>query len=390
MKVEVVKGLVLVTLFVMTFILGVIPVILMRIFRRGSENLHKQLCYKRILSFLSCFAAGVFLATGVLDLLPSVRNDLGSVLYGMNIVTAFPIAEFVMMFGLFLILIIEQVVISVKEKHMQDALGDAARTPLLKPTNNEPGNSRKKVARPVLRRAFSHSVTSEHSISGIRDDPLQSSGCFTDDHNFEHHQQQSYQHQHHHGHTHHAGHDDIEQDLDETEHIHALPEHEHSRLRSFLLLTALSLHSIFEGLAVGLQKKSEDVLGIFAALVVHKSVLSFSLGMNLVQSKLSYGGVMRSVLFFSLTAPVGVGIGLAITDLWDSNTSTLVQGILTGIACGTFLYVTFFEVLPAEFNCPDVRLLKVLFLLMGFAAVTGILFIHQDSNPTCSFGNKNN
>lgn len=373
MKVEVVKGLILVTLFVMTFILGIIPVILMRIFKRGSENIHRQLIFKRILSFLSCFAAGVFLATGVLDLLPSVRSDLGTVLNGMNIITAFPVAEFVMMFGLFLILIIEQVVVSVKEKQIQDG---SARTPLLSPGTNH--DTPRDDA--IVRRAFSHSITSEHSITGISDEPLQGSGCYTDDHSFEHHPQHSY---------HHHQHEDTEAN-DEENHIHALPEHEHSRLRSLLLITALSLHSIFEGLAVGLQKKSEDVIGIFAALVVHKSVLSFSLGMNLVQSKLSHGGVLRSVLFFSLTAPVGVGIGLAITDLWDSNMSTLVQGILTGIACGTFLYVTFFEVLPAEFNCPDVRLLKVLFLLIGFGTVTGILFIHHDKNPTCFVTNQQN
>lgn len=378
MKVEVVKVLILLALLIMTFTLGIIPIILMRIFRRGSENLHKQLLYKRTLSFLSCFAAGVFLATGVLDLLPSVRNDLGSVLNGMDIITFFPVAEFVMMFGLFLILIVEQVVISVKEKHIQE---DSARTPLLGPSTNAPTNHNHQGTRPVIRRAFSHSVTSDHSITGISDEPLQGSGCFTEDHGFEHHSsQQTYHHNR-------CRHEDREQSLDkeqeETDHIHALPEHEHSRLRSLLLIVALSLHSIFEGLAVGLQKKSEEVIGIFAALVIHKSVLSFSLGMNLVQSKLSHGGVFRSVLFFSLTAPVGVGIGLAITDLWDSNISTLVQGILTGIACGTFLFVTFFEVLPAEFNCPDVRLLKVLFLLLGFGTVTGILFLHHDSNPTC-------
>ena len=383
MRVEVVKGLILVTLFVMTFLLGIIPVILMRIFKRGSENLHKQLLYKRILSFLSCFAAGVFLATGVLDLLPSVRNDLGTVLKGMNIITSFPVAEFVMMFGLFLILIVEQIVISVKEKQIMDGNASApllppstkknARAPLL-PSTSSSANSHETYER----RPFSHSITSEHSITGIHDEPLDGSGCYTEDHGFEHHR-----------HYHHHQHEDTE--INEAEdHIHVLPEHEHSRLRSILLIVALSLHSVFEGLAVGLQKKSEDVIGIFAALVVHKSVLSFSLGMNLVQSKLSHGGVIRSVLLFSLTAPVGVGVGLAIMGLWNSNISTLLQGILTGIACGTFLYVTFFEVLPAEFNCPDVRLLKVLFLLIGFGTVTGILFIHHDENPTCYISNKNN
>ncbi|KAK7065420.1 hypothetical protein SK128_018588 [Halocaridina rubra] len=61
----------------------------------------------------------------------------------------------------------------------------------------------------------------------------------------------------------------------------------HSSLRSILLLFALSLHSIFEGMAVGLQDTINDVVALFMVVIFHKGIIAFSLGLNMVQSKLS-------------------------------------------------------------------------------------------------------
>lgn len=371
MKVQVVKVLVLFALLILTFIFGIIPVFLKKFFRKHADTERHRTLYQTVLSLLSCYAAGVFLATGILDLLPSVRVDIGTTLNNFNIFTSFPIAEFVMMFGLFVILIVEQIVLHVKERHTEE-------TPETKPLlhnhsrrhshiHHHHHHHRHTGQQNNPTRAYSHSISSDHSIGGISDEPFTSSfggntPCTGCEENLTSPNED-------------IGEDDANHEL--------VPEHEHSSLRALMLMVALSLHSIFEGLAVGLQHKTEEVVSIFAALLVHKSILSFCLGMNLVQSRLSYAGVVRSILFFALTAPVGIGIGIGIMDLWSSTTSLLVQGILTGIACGTFLYVVFFEVLPSEFNCHEHRLLKVLFLLLGFATVTGVLFISDDSGPTC-------
>lgn len=333
--------LVLTGLFVMTVLLGLLPLKIVRYVRRRSGisvDLHKQIVYRTTISVLNCFAAGVFLATVVLDLLPGVRESLTTALTALNAATTFPIAEFVMSFGLFLILGIEQIVLTYKESHIQNQ--DSVKRPLLA---NDSTLSRQQ--------SLTESVRSEHSITGIRDEPFQSSRRNSRVLSDEGSQDES------HGHTH-----DIE-----------FP-HDHSLLRSLLLLLALALHSLFEGLAVGLQDKTEQVIQIFAALVLHKSILSFSLGTNLAQSKMTLKGAIKSVLLFSISAPIGVGIGIGIIRLWDSKASNLVQGILQGIACGTFLYITFFEVLPHEFNNCDSRLLKVIFLLLGFAAITAIVY----------------
>ena len=103
-------------------------------------------------------------------------------------------------------------------------------------------------------------------------------------------------------------------------HSHAVASN--SSLRSLLLLVALSLHSIFEGikkiifhhfhfcliiicvflfyegLAIGLQDNAEEVLQIFAAVVLHKCVIAFGLSLNLVQSQLRTGVVIQLTLIF--------------------------------------------------------------------------------------------
>ena len=370
------KGVVLGVLFLMTFGLGLLPVKLMSVFQRnvatsqedgGAGRRNKVAMYKRVLSFLSCFAAGVFLSTCFLDLLPSVRKKLITAFFEMNIITGFPVAEFIMSVGLFLILIVEQIVLVMKErKHSETNVNK----PLLgkQSDTREDGNSDDE---------DNEFVQSDHSITGISDQPdiedERESNPSVSQTRYGGHSL----HNHHHGQNHHG-------------HSHDVSFQSHSPLRALMLLMALSLHSIFEGLAVGLQSDAGQVLGIFAALVLHKSILSFSVGMNLVQSRLSTKICIRSMLFFSLTAPVGVGVGILITDLWESKASNLVDGILTGIASGTFLYMTFFEVLPAEFNSSNNRMLKLLMLLFGFSTVTAVLFLSDDVKvPFCKINSGN-
>lgn len=52
----------------------------------------------------------------------------------------------------------------------------------------------------------------------------------------------------------------------------------------FVLMIALSVHSIFEGLALGLQKDMNNVISMLVAILVHKGAASSSLGISLVKT----------------------------------------------------------------------------------------------------------
>ena len=72
------------------------------------------------------------------------------------------------------------------------------------------------------------------------------------------------------------------------------------------------------------------------------------------------------------------------------------NGILQGLASGTFLYIVFLEILPHEFSVkrryPN-RMLKVLVLILGYSAVALIQFLdpsvltpNQEGQPTPNTG----
>lgn len=148
-----------------------------------------------------------------------------------------------------------------------------------------------------------------------------------------------------------------------------------SAIRAFILVFSLSLHSVFEGLAVGLQEDSQEVLEICVALLLHKSIISFSLALKLAQGKLRRAAVVGCLLLFALMSPMGIGLGIALTETKSSPQHQLARSTLEGLASGTFLYIIFMEILPHELSSPQNRISKVAMILTGFAVVTGVLFI---------------
>ncbi|XP_071487277.1 zinc transporter ZIP1-like [Diadema antillarum] len=347
------KALLVVVLFLTCLFFGLLPVrILKCVTASRSQSFHERA--KQCMSLLSCYGGGVFLATCLLDLLPTVRDKLSQAFDSMMINTAYPIAEFVIACGFFIIVIVEQTALDCKEKSDMAVKSkelrihttreyDEPNRPLIEDSDSHirfhdaENGDYGSIARECDRRLASN----QHSMSG--------------DHTA----------------SEHDSHD----------------MHSHSSLRSLLLLLALSLHSVFEGLAIGLQTDRDQLLAIFSAVVIHKNILAFSLGMTLIQSRLSRCSILMSCLCFAIMAPLGAMLGIILIDSISNFSHSVVNGILQGFATGTFLYITFFEVLPHEMNSSKDRLLKVLFLLLGFSTIAAVLFLEPTViRPTCYQG----
>ncbi|XP_035508102.1 zinc transporter ZIP1 isoform X2 [Morone saxatilis] len=148
----------------------------------------------------------------------------------------------------------------------------------------------------------------------------------------------------------------------------------HSPFRSFMLFLSLSLHSVFEGLAIGLQSTDSKVLEICIAILVHKSIIVFSLSVKLVQSAVRPLWVAAYIGVFALMSPIGIAIGISVMEA-QLAAGALIQAILEGLAAGTFVYITFLEILPHELNSPGKQLLKVLFILLGFSIMAALTFL---------------
>ena len=192
----------------------------------------------------------------------------------------YPLAQFIMCLGFLLILLIEQAALTVQESWSPESRPEE-RSPLL---SGDPASYHS-----------THSHQHHHH------------------HHHEHQAGEAHHHHHHHGHSH----------VD-----HSV--FEHSALRSLMLVVALSFHSVFEGIAIGVQGNGHKLLSIFVAVMVHKALMAFSLGLNMAQSGLSKRSFVTSNLVFTLASPLGVAIGIAMSGLPPSLASDCWNGVLQG------------------------------------------------------------
>ena len=59
--------------------------------------------------------------------------------------------------------------------------------------------------------------------------------------------------------------------------------------------------------------------------------MAFSLGLNIAQSSLSIRSFVISTIVFALASPLGIGIGIIISDLPPSLPGDICNGVLQGI-----------------------------------------------------------
>lgn len=117
-----------------------------------------------------------------------------------------------------------------------------------------------------------------------------------------------------------------------------------------------------------------QVVEICIAILVHKSIIVFSLAVKLVQSANPPLWVAAYIGVFALMSPVGIAIGISVMEA-QLAAGPLIQAILEGLAAGTFVYITFLEILPHELNSPGKQLVKVFFLLLGFSIMAALSFL---------------
>uniref|UniRef100_A0A8C6TXZ7 Zinc transporter ZIP3 n=1 Tax=Neogobius melanostomus TaxID=47308 RepID=A0A8C6TXZ7_9GOBI len=122
-------------------------------------------------------------------------------------------------------------------------------------------------------------------------------------------------------------------------------------LRLVSLVLALSAHSVFEGLALGLQDRGDKLGGLFLGVAVHETLAAVALGVSVAKASLPMRDAAK--------------LGATVSTLAGS----VVSAVLQGLAAGTFLFVTFFEILAPELEEKEDRLLKVLFLVLGYGTL---------------------
>ena len=115
-----------------------------------------------------------------------------------------------------------------------------------------------------------------------------------------------------------------------------------SGLHTFLMILGFSVHNLFEGMAVGLEGSRRGVWQMFAAIIIHSAAVMFCIGTELVFSGSTLFRLVIHIMMVSAVLPAGVMVSLVSVSALTSQ--PLLVGAMQGLAAGTLLYVTFFEV----------------------------------------------
>ena len=139
-------------------------------------------------------------------------------------------------------------------------------------------------------------------------------------------------------------------------------------VRGILIVLALSMHSFFEGVAIGMQNSNRNIWYLFIAVSIHSATILFVIGLEMLLSHARIRTIVIHVIVLSVMSPLGVFTGLLITLSTDADTKAKTIGVtfLEGLSAGTILYITFFEVLIREKERRVYRLRRALAIIVGF------------------------
>lgn len=335
------KGLAMAVLFLTSFVLGVLPIKLYKWFS-WNKNAKDNIYVKMLLGF----GGGVLLCTTFLHLLPEVAENFENVNLTPNINIHY--AELLMCVGFFLMYLVEECVhlyLHQKQKNKNVELITRSLSIRRGETEcNEKTSGEKKSVRDYGSTIYNnnhnwlshsgHNLSNPFCVEHSQVDHACADHSHTDHSRADH----SHTDHSHVGHSH-ADHSHVVLDVSDNSTI--------AIIRGLLVVLALAVHELFEGLSIGLENSSNHVWYMFGAVSAHKLVIAFCIGIELVSSGLKNVIIVIYIFTFAIVSPIGIGIGLILTNEGESPT-TLASVFLQGLASGTLLYVIFFEILQSD------------------------------------------
>ena len=133
-----------------------------------------------------------------------------------------------------------------------------------------------------------------------------------------------------------------------------------SSITPYILLIALSVHGIFEGIALGVMNTIKECSILFSAIILHKWAAAFALGISFYKSGTERDLFIKMIILFTSFGPIGIIIGMLFSDAGN-----LIKGIMLSISGGTFIYVAASEVIVEEFSLSKKTNIKFLWFLLG-------------------------
>ncbi|CDW89019.1 zip zinc transporter family protein [Stylonychia lemnae] len=143
-------------------------------------------------------------------------------------------------------------------------------------------------------------------------------------------------------------------------------------LTPFMLMIAMSMHALFEGLAFGLMNNLPNAINLMLSILIHKFAEAMSVSIALQKSFSEFRQLLKFIILFAIATPLGTSLGLIL-----NNAPKLVNIIFVSLAGGTFVYVACSELIIEEFTMPGNRWFKLLAFILGAVLIGSLLFFEN-------------
>ncbi|XP_062180990.1 zinc transporter 9-like [Phragmites australis] len=145
------------------------------------------------------------------------------------------------------------------------------------------------------------------------------------------------------------------------------------RVIAQVLELGIIAHSVIIGMSLGASESPSTIKPLVAALTFHQFFEGIGLGGCIVQAQFRLKSVLTMALFFSLTTPVGVVIGIGISSTYNENSprALIIEGVLHAAAAGILIYMALVDLLAEDFMNPRVQNNGRLQLIINVSLLVG-------------------
>lgn len=150
-------------------------------------------------------------------------------------------------------------------------------------------------------------------------------------------------------------------------HQHQTIKKEDSILSCYILLLAMGIHGFFAGIAFGVSGSFGEAFNMFIAMIAHKWSEALTVGISFVSAEISFEKAIKFIVFFTLITPCGVLVGCYLAGMNDT-----IVGIAKALSAGTFIYISCAEIIIEEFALAQNKFWKFVMYCVGIVFVVFI------------------
>lgn len=140
----------------------------------------------------------------------------------------------------------------------------------------------------------------------------------------------------------------------------------------FVFVLAISIHSVFEGLALGLSSSRFEIFAYLLAIGLHKWAIALAIGMSFASEGIERNWSIFCIMIFAIATPSGILSGLFLDGMGNK-----LNGLLNAVSAGTFLYIGLVEMLGTAFDSKEDKFKKIGLVLIGSGLMVSIHFVEN-------------